>query len=67
MKIIKYIVLVSFIFNFSCADRNPLTGSDFDPTLGGNYTDLRGIISGTLLKCTDNSLEVYPYLTTLKI
>jgi len=50
MKIIKYIVLISLIFNFSCADRNPLTGSDFDPTLGGNYTDIRGIISGTLLK-----------------
>jgi hypothetical protein len=48
MKKLYQIVLI-LIVAYACADRNPLT-DDFDPTLGGDYTELGGSFTGTLLK-----------------
>jgi hypothetical protein len=46
MKLFKILILI-LVISYSCTDRNPLSG-DTDPTIGGDYTNLSGSISGTL-------------------
>lgn len=51
MSLRKLIIIASsFLFLFACADRTLFNGPGINPGLGGDFTEIRGKISGTLSK-----------------
>jgi len=53
-----YILFFYLLINISCRNKNDLTGSSIDPTIGGIYTEIEGEQAGELAK--NNS----PYFIT---